>query len=161
MTAIETEYNGILFRSRLEARWAIFFDACNLNWIYEPECFILSNTQKYTPDFYIKDFDLYIEVKPNFDWLENKYHFDRYKLFGYEKGLLVLSSSYPDLQTNALFEKNNNLKLYQGFLNVVFVPNHKYSPLFYTGCEIGSYENLFLEDFEKEINLVKQYRFYK
>jgi len=109
MIAIETEYNGVLFRSRLEARWAIFFDACNLNWIYEPECFILSNTQKYTPDFYIKDFDLYIEVKPNFDWLENKYHFNRYKLFGNIKGLLVLSSSYPDLQTNAFFEKNNSV----------------------------------------------------
>jgi len=157
MIAIETEYNGVLFRSRLEARWAIFFDACNLNWIYEPECFILSNTQKYTPDFYIKDFDLYIEVKPNFDWLENKYHFNRYKLFGNIKGLLVLSSSYPDLQTNAFFEKNNN----EGFINVVFVPNHKYSPLFYTGYEIGGYEDLFLGDFENEINIVKQHRFYK
>lgn len=26
-TAIQTEYNGYLFRSRLEARWAVFFDA--------------------------------------------------------------------------------------------------------------------------------------
>ena len=25
---IQTEYNGYLFRSRLEARWAVFFDAC-------------------------------------------------------------------------------------------------------------------------------------
>ena len=25
--AIETEYNGYKFRSRLEARWAVFFDA--------------------------------------------------------------------------------------------------------------------------------------
>jgi hypothetical protein len=26
MRAIETEYKGILFRSRLEARWAVFFE---------------------------------------------------------------------------------------------------------------------------------------
>ena len=28
--AIQTEYNGYLFRSRLEARWAVFFDACGV-----------------------------------------------------------------------------------------------------------------------------------
>ena len=47
MKSIETEYNGILFRSRLEARWAILFDALELKYVYEPECFILSNGQKY------------------------------------------------------------------------------------------------------------------
>ena len=56
MKAIETEYKEILFRSRLEARWAILFDALNIEWVYEPDCFILSNNQKYTPDFYIPKF---------------------------------------------------------------------------------------------------------
>ena len=35
MKAIETEYNCYKFRSRLEARWAVFFDA--LGWEYEYE----------------------------------------------------------------------------------------------------------------------------
>ena len=78
MTAIETEYNGILFRSRLEARWAIFFDALKLDWVYEPDCFVLSNNQKYTPDFYIPKYKLYIEVKPSLWWQNIDYHKKRY-----------------------------------------------------------------------------------
>ena len=72
--AIETEYNGYKFRSRLEARWAVFFDYLGVSYEYEPEGFTLSNGQKYLPDFRVKcwgtrgeiwskPFDLYIEVK--------------------------------------------------------------------------------------------------
>lgn len=39
--AIETCYAGCRFRSRLEARWAVFFDALGLEWEYEPEGFEL------------------------------------------------------------------------------------------------------------------------
>jgi len=35
--AIETEYAGYCFRSRLEARWAVFFDQMGYDWVYEPE----------------------------------------------------------------------------------------------------------------------------
>ena len=35
--AIETKYNGFNFRSRLEARWAIFFDMIGLKYEYEVE----------------------------------------------------------------------------------------------------------------------------
>lgn len=31
MKAIETRYKGYRFRSRLEARWAVFFDALGLS----------------------------------------------------------------------------------------------------------------------------------
>ena len=34
---IETVYNGYRFRSRLEARWAVFFDAAGIEYEYEPE----------------------------------------------------------------------------------------------------------------------------
>jgi len=34
---IETLYNGYRFRSRLEARWAVFFDAIGLKYEYEVE----------------------------------------------------------------------------------------------------------------------------
>ena len=39
--AIETVYKGYKFRSRLEARWAVFFDALGVEWEYEPEGFEL------------------------------------------------------------------------------------------------------------------------
>lgn len=37
--AIETEYDGHRFRSRLEARWAVFFNAVGLTYEYEIEGF--------------------------------------------------------------------------------------------------------------------------
>ncbi|MCD7724942.1 MAG: hypothetical protein LUI12_05235 [Clostridiales bacterium] len=67
--AIQTEYKGYLFRSRLEARWAVFFDACDVSWEYEPEGFELGNGQYYLPDFLLHGVegraagDLYVEVK--------------------------------------------------------------------------------------------------
>ena len=51
MKVIETEYKGYRFRSRLEARWAVFFDACGVRWEYEPEGIILSDGSWYLPDF--------------------------------------------------------------------------------------------------------------
>lgn len=72
MKAIETEYKGYRFRSRLEARWALFFDICGLRWEYEPEGFVLDNGQYYLPDFLLHGVDgrcgnaggdLYVEVK--------------------------------------------------------------------------------------------------
>lgn len=49
--AIQTTYQGYKFRSRLEARWAVFFDALGLKWEYEPEGFQLPGGLQYLPDF--------------------------------------------------------------------------------------------------------------
>ena len=48
--AIETVYAGYRFRSRLEARWAVFFDSMGWKWEYEPEGFDLPSGW-YLPDF--------------------------------------------------------------------------------------------------------------
>jgi len=63
--AIETEYNGYRFRSRLEARWAVFFDAAGIRYEYEPEGFDLGGGMHYLPDFFLPDIDdgIYVEVK--------------------------------------------------------------------------------------------------
>lgn len=62
--AIETKYKGYRFRSRLEARWAVFFDALALDWQYEPEGFDLGSAGWYLPDFYLPELELWVEVKP-------------------------------------------------------------------------------------------------
>lgn len=41
MKPTETKYKGCRFRSRLEARWAVFFDTLSIKWWYEPERFDL------------------------------------------------------------------------------------------------------------------------
>jgi hypothetical protein len=67
LKAIETEYNGHLFRSRLEARWAMFFDEIGIVYQYELEGYELEGGGRYLPDFYLPDFKVYVEVKPNQD----------------------------------------------------------------------------------------------
>lgn len=61
MKAIETEYAGCRFRSRLEARWAVFFDAAGVEWAYEVEGYELPSG-RYLPDFWLPDIGFY-EVK--------------------------------------------------------------------------------------------------
>ena len=61
--AIPTEYNGYKFRSRLEARYAVFFDALSIKWEYEPEGYEIATGVWYLPDFFIPLFDCFIEIK--------------------------------------------------------------------------------------------------
>jgi len=60
---IETLYKGYRFRSRLEARWAVFFDEMKIKYKYEHEGFDFGNT-KYLPDFYLPEQKLWLEIKP-------------------------------------------------------------------------------------------------
>jgi len=62
--AIETRYKGYRFRSRLEARWAVFFDTLGIEWRYEVEGFDV-NGRPYLPDFFLPALGIYVEVKAN------------------------------------------------------------------------------------------------
>lgn len=65
LKAIETVYNGYKFRSRLEARWAVFFDKIGWPYEYEPEGYELCDGSKYLPDFVCRlDKPVYFEIKP-------------------------------------------------------------------------------------------------
>lgn len=63
MKAIKTRYNGAEFRSRLEARWAAFFDLCGWRWTFEP-----FDLDGWIPDFALHtdkdDIACLVEVKP-------------------------------------------------------------------------------------------------
>lgn len=83
---IETIYKGYRFRSRLEARWAVFFDALGIEWQYEVEGFDLSGYDEvdaygykvvdykleggtwYLPDFYLPGQGAWVEIKPTVDY---------------------------------------------------------------------------------------------
>lgn len=60
--AIETSYAGCRFRSRLEARWAVFMDRLGIPWEYEPQGFHLPSGP-YLPDFWLPGAQAWIEVK--------------------------------------------------------------------------------------------------
>lgn len=59
---IETSYAGCRFRSRLEARWAVFFDQLEIPWEYEPQGFAFDG-RAYLPDFLLTDCGTWVEVK--------------------------------------------------------------------------------------------------
>lgn len=86
--AIPTWYAGCYFRSRLEARWAVFFDALGIPWNYEPDgwdlvpktsgehykscpygtyqhgsCNCRSHLGWYLPDFWLPTLNTWFEVK--------------------------------------------------------------------------------------------------
>lgn len=61
---IETEYNGYRFRSRLEARWAVFFDDLEIEYQYESEGYDLGKLGWYLPDFYLPKTKQFIGIKP-------------------------------------------------------------------------------------------------
>jgi hypothetical protein len=64
--AIETRYKGYRFRSRLEARWAVFFDALGIEWLYEDQGYVLPDGTCYLPDFFLPKLygGMFVEVKP-------------------------------------------------------------------------------------------------
>ncbi len=62
IAAIPTVYAGVQFRSRLEARWAAFFDLLRWRWEYEP-----IDLDGYIPDFVLSRSGkqpALVEVKP-------------------------------------------------------------------------------------------------
>jgi hypothetical protein len=61
--AMEVAYSGRIFRSRLEARWAVFLDLLEVNWDYEPSFYQVGEELFYLPDFYLPDHQLWLEVK--------------------------------------------------------------------------------------------------
>lgn len=71
MRAIETKWKGWRFRSRTEARWAVFLEKAGLHFEYEPEGVILPSGP-YLPDFRITGFDLPDGRKQQPVWLEIK-----------------------------------------------------------------------------------------
>lgn len=64
--AIETKYKGYRFRSRLEARWAVFFDALGIDYRYEEQGYEVRLDDavfRWLPDFYLPDHRCHVEVK--------------------------------------------------------------------------------------------------
>jgi hypothetical protein len=62
MMVIETTFDGYRFRSRTEARWAVFFRTCGINFEYEKEGYDLGGVW-YLPDFWLSDLNRWFEVK--------------------------------------------------------------------------------------------------
>lgn len=58
-------YNGVDYRSTLEARWARFFTEAKIDFNYEPGKYSIDNIN-YIPDFGLNNNTIFVEIKPSF-----------------------------------------------------------------------------------------------
>ena len=71
ISAIETSYRGRRFRSRLEARWAVFFDSLRIPWRYEEQGYRIGERKRpYLPDFWLPEAGAWVEVKGEMSHLD-------------------------------------------------------------------------------------------
>ena len=111
---IETTYNGYRFRSRLEARWAVFFTTLGIDWDYESEGFDLGPPFGKPTNYYLPDFCLYDVPFRNSHrdvWVEVKAHeltddeADKCSMMGAAVGLcLALVGSRPSDKRYTIWE---------------------------------------------------------
>ncbi len=103
----------IYFYSRWEANFARLCNYLNIGWIHQPKTFNLGS-QKYTPDFYLPNYDLYIEVK-NFLWKYSKIRDEKFRKL------------YPDIELILLLKKDY-LKLQDEYSHLIKHWEYKNSP---------------------------------
>lgn len=85
--AIPTKYKEVIFRSKMESRFAMWCDDSKQEWVYEPEGLTDGNVM-YLPDFYLPTSKMIVEIKPLFfiketyklDMLLNSEEFDNFGL---------------------------------------------------------------------------------
>lgn len=115
--AIETSYRGYRFRSRLEARWAVFFDALGIKWEYEAEGFDLGEAGWYLPDFRLPELHLWVEIKPTDDTNDSESDNGKWLKFARSTGQTIVllcggpdvSDGYPDTCKYRGFIANANI----------------------------------------------------
>jgi hypothetical protein len=103
---IQTIYNGYHFRSRTEARWAVFFDSCGIKYSYEPEGYVFKHNgrdEPYLPDFRLLNIfsqrNLFLEVKgENFSSSEGYWEYrSKLRSFCEESGFsIILCCGIPE-----------------------------------------------------------------
>lgn len=153
---IPTTYNGVTYRSRLEARWAVFFNELNIKHIYEYEGFSLQKNEYYLPDFYLPYYGIYCEVKPTFNEVYlNKNTFVNFTQTSHWLLLLVGS---PNVNTTLLYQKNDILNVVP-FVNII---KEKHGNYWYSANEPGSSNDNFNEYnvFNNAIKVAEKYIFY-
>lgn len=126
---IETEYKGYKFRSRLEARWAVFFDSMGIEWEYETEGYVLKDGTKYLPDFlllHIQHEDWHELVLPDYPqeyksmcFVEVKgvmtdYDLKKVAMFAEEKPIILLGGIPKDVDEAIARQLNNRWEIDTG-----------------------------------------------
>lgn len=92
--AIPTTYKGITFRSRLEARWAVFFDVLGIHWEYEYHS-CTDGGVCYLPDFWLPSVHggVFWEIKQIYEYSKALESF--YEDLAYRVSMLAQETQAP------------------------------------------------------------------
>ncbi len=85
---------GTTYKSALEANWAIYLLHNDIEFEYEPSTITLKDNEPYTPDFYLPEYDYYVECKSQGAW-DN----DRETVLRKLKELVEVTGKYAYLVT--------------------------------------------------------------
>jgi len=159
----ETFYKGYKFRSRLEAKWAVYFDACGIKWEYEKEGFNLLDGTSYLPDFWLPEVKMWVEVKPDdFEENELKKCVELVKLTGFS---CILLDGEPYNRAYYFVDHWSKESGY-GIFNTCVVSNYhnyvKEENRFYTAvgeCDKEMNIDGVRFDTDKAVRIVKSFRF--
>jgi len=89
VNGIPTSYGGVRFRSRLEAKWAAFFDTIGWRWTYEP-----FDLEGYIPDFVLHfRKPMLVEVKPDLSLEDLKAHASKIEKTSWKHEFLIVGST--------------------------------------------------------------------
>lgn len=121
LTPIETVYKGYRFRSRLEARWAVFFDELGIEYQYETEGIVLPEIGYYLPDFWLPAYKIWVEIKPTapttFDLACQKCH----GLACASRTEVLMICGTPGFETNS--DPSYEIRVFGGEQWMIFEPN--------------------------------------
>ncbi len=107
-SSMPTKYNGYLFRSELQARWAVFFDMLyQLGYEYLSESVSLPSGASYQPDFWLPSLQVFVKVDSSEEQVTAD---DLLKAieFSYGQPLLYILGS-PEYESMYLLDANRNL----------------------------------------------------
>ena len=105
MKPIQTIFGGYRFRSRLEARWAVFLTALGFSWDYEFEGFHLDDGQKYLPDLRVRTPQgqtMWVEIKPSYVDTDPKFAQFQKELEGKDRSFLASGDPLEHLSKVAI-----------------------------------------------------------
>jgi hypothetical protein len=95
-------HNGVDFAHNTERQFAKLLDFYEIGWAYEPTTFDIewddrgNVTQRFSPDFYLPEFDLYIEITTLNQKLVTKKN----------RKIRRLRALYPDVRCKILYQRD-------------------------------------------------------
>ena len=100
---------GASFAHPSEAEFARFLDFYNISWEYEPVCFPLARDadgrvkECFTPDFFLPDFDLFVELTTMKQRLVTKKN----------RKLRLMRKLYPEFRVKILYKRDYRKLLFK------------------------------------------------